>query len=76
MGNSLVSWIFIKSAVHLTSLKFGLMITWVNTIVKKYIFVAIATTVDFQPQLCKDSYLFSFYQMPTIPVMGTMGAFP
>ena len=35
MGNSLNSRIFIKSAEYLTSLKFGLMITWVNNIVQK-----------------------------------------
>ena len=36
MGNSLTSRIFIKSAEYLTSLKFGLMITWVNTIVQNF----------------------------------------
>ena len=41
MGNR----IFIKSVEYLTSLKFGLMITWVNTIVQKF-FVAIATIVN------------------------------
>ena len=35
IGNSLTSKIFIKSAEYLTSLKFGFMITWVNTIVQK-----------------------------------------
>ena len=35
MGNSLTSKIFIKSAEYLTSVKFGVMITWVNTIVQK-----------------------------------------
>ena len=45
MGNSLTSRIFIKSAEYLTSLKFGLMIIWVNTIVKKFV-VAIATSVN------------------------------
>ena len=45
MGNSLTSRIFIKSAEYLTSLKFGLMITWVNTMSKKF-FVAIATSVN------------------------------
>ena len=45
MGNSLTSKIFIKSAVDPTNLKFGVMITWVNTIVKKN-FVAIATSVN------------------------------
>ena len=35
MGNSLTSKIFIKSAVDPTNLKFGVMITWGNTIVQK-----------------------------------------
>ena len=37
--------LIIKSAEYLTSLKFGVMITWVNTIVKIF-FVAIATSVN------------------------------
>ena len=35
MGNLLCSRIFIKSAVDSTNVKFGVMITWVNIIVKK-----------------------------------------
>ena len=48
MGNLLCSRIFIKSAVDPINLKFGVMITWVNTIVQKIsnFFVAIATSVN------------------------------
>ena len=35
LGNSLTSRIFIKSTVDPKNLKFGMMITWVNTIVQK-----------------------------------------
>ena len=45
MGNSLTSRIFIKSTVDLKHLKFGMMITWINTIVQKKN-VAIATSLD------------------------------
>ena len=47
MGNLLCSRIFIKSAVDPINLKFGVMITWVNTnSKKKFFFVAIATSVN------------------------------
>ena len=47
MGNSLTSRIFIKSTVDPKNLKFGMMITWVSTIVQKKIKnVAIATSLD------------------------------
>ena len=45
MGNSLTSRIFIKSTVDPKNLKFGMMITWVNTIVQKKN-VAVATSLD------------------------------
>ena len=46
MGNSLTSRIFIKSTVDPKNLKFGMMITWVNTIVQKKTTVAIETSLD------------------------------
>ena len=45
MENSLTSRIFIKSTVDPKNLKFGMMTTWVNAIVKKKN-VAIATSLD------------------------------
>ena len=41
----LCSRIFIKSAVDPTNVKFGVLITWVNTIVQNF-YVAIATSVN------------------------------
>ena len=46
MGNSLTSRIYIKSTVDPKNLKFGTMISWVNTIVQKKTTVAIATSLD------------------------------
>ena len=47
MGKLLTSEIFIKSAIDQTSLKLGVMITWVNSIIlKKKTFIAIATSLD------------------------------
>ena len=45
MGKLLTSRIFIKSAIDQTSLKLGVMITWVNSNTLK-MFTAIATSLD------------------------------
>ena len=45
MGKLLTSRIFIKSAIGQTSLKLGVMITWVNSIILKT-FIAIATCLE------------------------------
>ena len=46
ISNSLTSRIFIKSTVNPKNLKFGMIITWGNTIVQKKKDVAIATSLD------------------------------
>ena len=45
MGKLLTSRIFIKSGIDQTSLKLGVMITWVNSNTLK-MFIAIATSLD------------------------------
>ena len=46
MGNSLTSRIFIKSAIDPTNLKFGMVITWIDTIVQTKFGCHIATSPD------------------------------
>ena len=46
MENSLTSKIFIKSAVDQMNLKLGMVITWINSIVQKKRFIAIASCLE------------------------------
>ena len=46
MGKLLTFRIFIKSVTDQTNLKLGVMITWVNSIIKKKNIIAIATCLD------------------------------
>ena len=69
MGNSLTFRIFIKSAEYLTSLKFGLMITWVNTIVQK-IPVSIATSVNQRSQF-REGSIGSIHILHQLPCHST-----